>query len=448
MTDPVAAQELNLTYAKAAELAFRWHADRRFVESETIYRELLKVAPGDQNVIHYLGVLLHQTGRHAEAVQLIERSLAADDRVAAWHNNYGNVLLDASRFDEAAAAYQRCVELDPGNVEVLCNLGVMYRGLNKLDDAEAMLNKAIAAQPDFPDAYHNLARVYWQMGRFEEAYSRIVAALNVYPRNPNIRRMLAAVYGLMGRVDDAAGVYREWLELEPGNRAARHHLAGCTGVDVPEQADDGYVEELFNSFANSFDAKLAALDYRAPQLVAEAVSRLLPIVAADLRVLDAGCGTGLCGPYLASRARELIGVDLSANMIELARARSVYTGFAKGELVAYLDRVAVPFDVIVSADTLCYFGRLDRVAHAARQALRTGGLLIFTVEARTEGGRAYELHAHGRYSHRADYVRATLEEGGFAVRQITEVVLRSEGGRPVSGLLIEAEARELPAARG
>src|SRR3977135_4330853 len=145
MTEPIAGKELSLTYPEAVELGFRLHTQRRFHESEAIYRELLKVNPNDQNVIHYLGVLMYQKGCHAEAVPLIQRSLELDDSVAAWHNNYGNVLMEADRFDDAAAAYRRCAELDPGNVEVLCNLGVMYRCLKQFDQAQAMLNKAVAA---------------------------------------------------------------------------------------------------------------------------------------------------------------------------------------------------------------------------------------------------------------------------------------------------------------
>jgi len=181
MTEPIPTKELHLTYAEAAQLAFRLHAERRYQECEGIYRELLAFNPNDQNVMHYLGVLLFQSGRHAEAVTLIQRSLDADDTVAAWHNNYGNVLLEADRFDEAAAAYQRCVELDPGNIEVLCNLGVMYRCLRRFDKAEVMLNKALAAQSDFVNAHLNMATLYWEMGRFEDAYGQTAAALKLYP---------------------------------------------------------------------------------------------------------------------------------------------------------------------------------------------------------------------------------------------------------------------------
>jgi predicted TPR repeat methyltransferase len=68
-----------------------------------------------------------------------------------------------------------------------------------------------------------------------------------------------------------------------------------------------------------------------------------------------------------------------------------------------------------------------------------GGLLVFTVEASNDDAD-YRLHPHGRYSHRPHYVKATLENAGFAMREQTDVVLRNEGGLPVSGLVVVAEA--------
>lgn len=436
--DPIEREE-QLTYAEAAELAFRLHAAGRLDESERLYATLQKANPDDVNVLHYLGVLTHQQGRPTEALKLIERSLAADDTVAAWHNNYGNVLLDTDRFDEAAAAYRRCIELDPANVEVLCNLGVMYRHQQQFEAAREMLQRALDAQPDFVGAHLNLASVYWAMGRLDEAHTQTIDALQLYPRDTRIRKMLGSLYGRLGRLEDAADVYREWLALEPDSLDARHHLAGCTGVDVPERAGDAYVEGLFDRFAESFDAKLASLEYRAPQIIGDALQRVLPPPQRDLRILDAGCGTGLCGKLLAPYARELLGVDLSANMIERALARGVYDSIVRSELVAHMESVEEPFDLIVSADTLCYFGRLESVARAARHALRAGGLLLFTVEAHP-GGDDYRLHPHGRYSHRNDYLRTTLEAAGLRVRELTDVTLRFEAGVPVEGLLVIGQA--------
>ena len=49
----------------------------------------------------------------------------------------------------------------------------------------------------------------------------------------------------------------------------------------------------------------------------------------QLDVLDAGCGTGLCGPLLAPYARRLIGVDLSEGMLALAKEKHVYDALIK-----------------------------------------------------------------------------------------------------------------------
>ena len=67
---------------------------------------------------------------------------------------------------------------------------------------------------------------------------------------------------------------------------------------------------------------------------------------------------------------------------------------------------AAAFDVIVSADTLVYFGDLGCVVAAAARALRPNGLFIFTLE-HAVGAVAdinWRLELHGRYSHARAYV--------------------------------------------
>src|SRR3954452_22066229 len=121
-------------------------------------------------------------------------------------------------------------------------------------------------------------------------------------------------------------------------------LAACSGHDVPARASDAFIEATFDSFAASFDSKLAKLLYRAPELVAETLKRSDGSSSRDLHVLDVGCGTGLCGSLIAPYARRLIGVDLSERMLEQARERNVYDELVKRELTAYLSACDAAFD--------------------------------------------------------------------------------------------------------
>jgi predicted TPR repeat methyltransferase len=134
-------------------------------------------------------------------------------------------------------------------------------------------------------------------------------------------------------------------------------------------------------------------------------------------------------------------VDLSSRMLDKAGLRGVYDDLKKSELTVYLESRTEDFDLLISADTLCYFGKLEAVSQAAHKALRARGWFVFTLESISDGESAEEfrLNPHGRYSHNRDYVEAVLRAAGFARVEVDVVELRAEAGLPVQGWLISAQ---------
>ena len=106
----------------------------------------------------------------------------------------------------------------------------------------------------------------------------------------------------------------------------------------------------------------------------------------------------------------------------------------KGELTEYVRDSREAFDLIVSADTLVYFGGLDDVLAAAAGALRSDGLLIFTLEHAVgcDATLDYRLELHGRYSHSRGYVERLLTLAGLR-SEIAQAELRMESGTPLRG---------------
>jgi predicted TPR repeat methyltransferase len=209
---------------------------------------------------------------------------------------------------------------------------------------------------------------------------------------------------------------------------------------VPARASDAYVESVFDGFAAGFESRLAQLAYRAPSLVAAMVQDAGVEPSKSLDVLDMGCGTGLCGVLVAPYARRLVGVDLSGGMLALAREKKVYDELVKGELTAYLHDANGSFDLIVSADTLCYFGALGEVVAAAARVLRPGGMFVFTLEELDDDAAApaeFRLIPQGRYSHARAYVEHVLTQAKLRPH-IVRAELRMEGGLPVAGLVVRA----------
>jgi predicted TPR repeat methyltransferase len=218
-------------------------------------------------------------------------------------------------------------------------------------------------------------------------------------------------------------------------------LAAASGAGAPARASDSYVRETFDAFAGSFDQVLDQLGYRAPGLIAEFLDRAMPGKTRELVIVDAGCGTGLCGGFLRPRAARLVGVDLSPGMLAKARVVKQYDELVEAELTAWLARQSQVYDLIVSADTLCYFGSLDEALAAAAHALRPGGRVVFTVESAGDAVTKYHLDATGRFQHAPSYIRQVLADSSLDAIETERVVLRRERGHEVGGLLVSAQRR-------
>jgi predicted TPR repeat methyltransferase len=434
-----------LSLDEALSIAIALQQTEQWAAAAEIYRTILEAAPDHADALHFSGVLAHQQARGDEAVALIERSLELEPDRADWYSNLGIVLQDRLELDEAMAAYEHAIALDPNHANAHNNLGVVLRAKGKVVEAEGAYRDAIRIDPEHSDAYNNLGVLLNGQKRHREAALCFSKVITLRPKHREARRLLALAHHTLGEVDKAIDVFEEWLREEPDDPIARHMLAACSGRDVPRRASDAYVEKTFDSFAASFDAKLAKLAYRAPALVAEMLADV--DASKSLDVLDAGCGTGLCGPLIAPYARRLVGVDLSERMIDQARARNVYDALVRRELTGFLRDAGEAFDVIVSADTLVYFGPLEDVLSAAGRALRGGGRLVFTVEELREAGRDYSISPSGRYLHAPAYVERVLTAAGLQM-EIVPAELRLEAGEPVPGLVVRGtKSRTTPERR-
>jgi len=431
-----------LTLEEAVTVAILLQKNEQYAAAEEVYRRVLEAAPDHPRALHYAGLLAHQQARNDDALSLIERSLALQPDEADWHSNLGIVLQSAGNLGAAITAYRRSIVLDPGHANAHSNLGVLLRATGETAQAEAAYRSAIRLDPAHIDAWTNLGILLNAQKRTQEAAACYSKVITLRPKHRDARKLLALAHCTLGEITEAVRIFEEWLAEEPGDPVARHMLAACTGLDVPERASNGYVEATFDSFAASFESKLAKLSYRAPMLIAAMLEECGVGPAHRLDALDAGCGTGLCGALVAPFARRLVGVDLSEGMLRQAAEKNIYHALIRAELTEYLRDQRESFDLIVSADTLVYFGDLAGAIDAAAGALRPDGLFVFTLEHAT-GETEYRLERHGRYSHAQSYVAHLLAAAGLQPK-IADAELRMEAGVPVAGLVVCARRCAAP----
>ncbi len=209
------------------------------------------------------------------------------------------------------------------------------------------------------------------------------------------------------------------------------------GALPPVAMPIGYIQSLFDGYAPKFEASLAGrLGYRGPQILLEAVQRVAPALH-FAAALDLGCGTGLAGEAFRPLCGSLTGIDLSPGMLALARDKQVYDRLEEAEAMTYLR--AVPegsLDLILAADVFIYFHELMQVGGPAAQALKPGGLLVFSVE--THDGDGVTLSDTLRYVHSVPHVREAIAAGALELVMMEQAWARREKGDEVPGLVVVA----------
>jgi tetratricopeptide (TPR) repeat protein len=107
--------------------------------------------------------------RYDEALGRLD-ALAADsqltrDQRVAVANKRGVALVELKRIDEARAAFEQALQIDPKFAPSLVNLGNLHLEAGEIDDAIRHYESALRSDEDYALAHHNLGVAYKRMGR-------------------------------------------------------------------------------------------------------------------------------------------------------------------------------------------------------------------------------------------------------------------------------------------
>lgn len=239
-----------------------------------------------------------------------------------------------------------------------------------------------------------------------------------------------------GATDGAAEAWRMAKKLDPEDRlgaALKIDLAGQGGelASMPP----AFVETLFDQYAGKFeDSLVGKLDYRAPDLLLDAIRASSPGPFAH--AIDLGCGTGLMGERLRPHCAYLEGCDLSDGMLREARAKNIYDRLERAD-IARLQPKGEPADLIVAADVYMYLGALEAAFASAAGLLGPGGMFAFSVE-RLDAPSGFRLRDTRRFAHSEAYVRAVLEGARLRLVSLSRATIRQDRNAPVEGLIFVA----------
>ncbi len=445
-------------------------------DAEAAYRKALELDPGFVAAHIDLGELMERNGRLPEARRSLEAALKLDPRSTRALALLGKTLLVLGDYPAALACYERMVAADPEGSQPQINLGLALRVSGNLEASREAFRRAIANQPGHAEAHAHLSDALLLCGLPAEAVMSARESLRLNSTSSEARISLATALAASGDLDGGAAelrnalvpgtapgeifsllgsklvdagaadasfeCFKRVLEFEPNNALAAHLVTAREGAGV-ERDPSGYVRQLFDTYADTFDQHLKQLGYTTP---GKLLFEILAISDGSGRwdCLDLGCGTGLFGAEIASRSRRLVGVDVSARMIERARELNVYTELRCTDVLTALENeTSESYDVVAAADVFVYVGKLDSIIPQVRRVLRPGGIFAFSTEAADASAspadaldQGYRVGIRGRYTHTLEYLNALGERHDFTIRHIKETPIRTEGSRSVMGWLV------------
>ena len=152
--------------------------DGRLDVAEGAFQQTLTLDPNHLKSCLNLARVLLESKRAYEALPVLDRALAIDSTATAAYRLRGNALHDLNRDDEAVAAYQSAIRLDPEDAWSMNNLAFIRIQEGRFDEALPALARATELRKDVPVFYNNLGMALEHGGHYgdaAEAYGFAVA---------------------------------------------------------------------------------------------------------------------------------------------------------------------------------------------------------------------------------------------------------------------------------
>src|SRR5437660_4336739 len=192
-------------------------------QAEVAYRDILRQSP-NRFVYVNLGALLQEQDRFDEARAAFDQALALDPSYAEAHFNRGGVLQQQGRLAEAVEAYVQALRLRPDYAEAATNAGIMLQELGRSGEAAAAFEHAAKLRPAAPDPHNNRGIALLARGQAAEAVTAFQRALALKPDYADAFYNLGNAWRELGKPEGAIAAYGQALRLRPDDADAFSQL--------------------------------------------------------------------------------------------------------------------------------------------------------------------------------------------------------------------------------
>lgn len=381
-----------------------------------------------------LGVAQQNLGLLDEAEKTLKSALSMDDSHPQIQNNLGAIYILKSEYSKAKPYIEKAIAIDPDYSDAQSNLGEIYKNEQENDRAIQCYLKSIKINPNNINACIGLGLLYSYLARYDEAENKLQHAIKLNPYSTEALFGLGFLHYIKKSYDSASDHFERTLQIDPEHSNAKYLLSAITGKQSPDQSPETYVKNLFDHYAETFDEHLVSdLGYNVPETMRQIFTNHAK-PANPLRLLDLGCGTGLCGEKFQDTYQYLTGVDLAEKMINKSREKGIYHDLYNCDIAKYLESSLSKYDLVIAADVFIYIGNITDLIKNIYARQNDGGYFIFSIETSSKHD-TFNLRDTGRYSHNTDHIKKLLDDASYKIVTSAPTIVRNEKGSGISGTI-------------
>ena len=431
----------------------------------------LQINPSHLDANYNMAILSLPSNRH-KAKKHLQSALRTDPVFVPAMFQLAQIYHIEKAHLNALNLYDKILNIDPTHPECLNKIGLIYLEQDNIDKGIEFLNKALSISSEITDIHHNLACCYLHKKEYQTALSHWITHLksnkdidtyynigvcylylgryndctdylfHVIKRDPKHYESLinlGAAFLQKGHIDSACDYYQRAQSIKP-TPSVQYILNALEKKQEVSSVPPEYVTDLFNNYAFHYDNHLVdVLDYQVPKRLRSILPALLNLSPNSLDCLDLGCGTGLAAEAIFPFKKHLTGIDLSPNMIEQANKKDIYDRLICQDILLPISEYLNQIDLVLTADTLPYFGDLNPIFSLVRTYLKPESHWIFTIE--TTHKDSHILNQSARFSHNPNTIKHLSESHDFVIFHSENIQLRTQQNQYIEGMVFILSAR-------
>lgn len=196
--------------------------DEKFEDALGYFQQAAEIEQGSAPFLRRrLAQLYVRAGKLDEALVQLDKTIENNSGDIEALRLRAGILAAASRIDEAAAAYQKLIKLEPKQQDTYIILSSLYAQNKDSIAAIGVLKALIAEIPDSLFGHYYLARLLEASGQTKEATKYYDKALSIDPGSDALQLDLAGALATQGRRDQALIITKRILKNNPRNVTAR-----------------------------------------------------------------------------------------------------------------------------------------------------------------------------------------------------------------------------------